>query len=246
MRLLAIQKVLIVSILLVMVLSTIGVILSGQPPYIAFFYSLMNILGSDFIISNALIDAPSRIMLTVQVLDVMGNLMLTILLTTIFYQMLSTLDLRYILARNMIKRLNHHVVLAPGNEMSIALARRLRDNNVKSVIVEKDFYRVSELVSRGLLAYHGNPTDPQALINAGIKNASTLVILDKEDAYNMYIAMTAKKLNGRLRIASRLRNLEDLSKLSKVGIRRVVMPEIAVGKEIGNFLVGSVPVKVKS
>lgn len=235
-RLLAIQKILIVIIVLSLVFSVLGVLVSGQPPYIAVFYSIMNILGSDFIINSALVDVPSKIMLSVQVLDVVGNLMLTILITTAFYQLLSRLDIRYIIARSKIKRLKKHVVITPANEMALLLSKRLKEHNVGSVVVDKDFYKVVRLLGDGVLAYHGNPTDQAVLDAVNVGSAESFITLDKDDVSNLYVAMSAKKANKKIRVVSRLKRLEDMMKLEKVGVERVVLPELAISKEVGAFL----------
>ncbi len=236
MRLLVIQKILIVAIVVAAILSVTGVIANRQPFYIALFFTVLNILGSDFVINSSLIDVPNRVMLGVQVIDVAANIMLTILITTVFYQLLSRLDLRYIVARSKARRLSNHVILTPANEMSLLLSKRLKEKGIGSVVVDKDYLKVVNFVGRGVLAYHGNPTDQGVLEYVQIGKARSVITLDKDDASNLYIAMSARKANGSVRVVSRLKRLDDMMKLEKSGVNRVVLPEFAISKDIGEFL----------
>jgi len=49
-------------------------------------------------------------------------------------------------------------------------------------------------------------------------------------------AVTAKRINNKIRIASRIKRVDELAKMKRVGVNYIVMPEVAVGDELGNFL----------
>ena len=65
---------------------------------------------------------------------------------------------------------------------------------------------------------------------AGIANAHALIVTLPADANNLFVVMSARQLNPKLRIISRANNTADEIKIKRAGADHVVIPE-----QIGGF-----------
>lgn len=61
-------------------------------------------------------------------------------------------------------------------------------------------------------------------MDAGIENASGLIITLPSDKDNLYVTMTARMLNKNIRIISRMTDQNLEAKLKKAGADRIVSP----------------------
>lgn len=75
-----------------------------------------------------------------------------------------------------------------------------------------------------LLYIKGDATDDQNLLSAGIEKAAGIIIALPSDKDNLYITMTARMLNKKIRIISRMTNQKLRPKLKKAGANSVVSP----------------------
>ena len=98
------------------------------------------------------------------------------------------------------------------------------------VLLERDTEKIDRSVnSMGELLYvQGDATEDQNLIDAGIAQAAGVLICLPSDKDNLYITMTARMLNKRIRIISRMINPKLKLKLRKAGADAVVSPN-AIG-----------------
>jgi len=94
----------------------------------------------------------------------------------------------------------------------------------------------ASLEKKGYIAISGEPTEEATLREAGIEKAHAIFLLGEDDIKNALIAMTAHKLNRRIKVAARIKRLSDIPKMQRVGVSHLVLPEISVGNEIGTFV----------
>ncbi len=71
----------------------------------------------------------------------------------------------------------------------------------------------------------GNATDEEVLKSAQIDNAKGLIAVLGDDADNLYICLTARSLNPKLRIIARVTESESIDKLKKAGADYCFSPE---------------------
>jgi voltage-gated potassium channel len=143
-------------------------------------------------------------------------------------------ELSGILRRNkmnkLISKLSDHYIICGGGETGGPLIAELQLNKEKVVLVEKDDDKIERCQTAGgdLLFVKGDATEDQNLITAGIDRAAGIVICLPSDKENLYIAMTARMLNKKIRIVSRMTNPKLEKKLIKAGANSVVSPN-AIG-----------------
>jgi voltage-gated potassium channel len=71
----------------------------------------------------------------------------------------------------------------------------------------------------------GDATDDEVLKTAGIERAKGIIAVLGSDADNLYICLTARSLNSKLRIIARAIESEAINKLKKAGADYVFSPE---------------------
>ena len=200
-------------------------------------FSLFNIVGATFPPNPALVDARNPFILTAVTIGAIGNLAFTIIFTTLFYQLLSSIDLGYLVSRQRIRVASKHIIITPINGIGLDLGGQVRGQGIGVVFVDDDRQHVRKAIRAGFMALHADPTQPDALLSARIGEASVLYTLNDDDIRNTFVTLAARKANARARIISRVRRLEDISKMERAGARRVIFPEVAIGEELGDFIV---------
>jgi len=124
-----------------------------------------------------------------------------------------------------IKKLNNHYIVCGGGETGFPLIAELIKNREQVVLIEfdeKNIERCSRI--KNLFYVKGDATDDQNLLAAGIERADGIIIALPSDKDNLYITMTARMLNKKIRIISKMINQELKPKLEKAGANSVVSP----------------------
>jgi voltage-gated potassium channel len=75
------------------------------------------------------------------------------------------------------------------------------------------------------------------LIKAGIKNASTLICALPRDADNLFIVLSARQINPKLKIISRATEESSYQKLKLAGADNVIMPDKIGGDHMASLVV---------
>ncbi len=83
----------------------------------------------------------------------------------------------------------------------------------------------------------GDPTDDDVLQAAGIGRADGLIACAESDNMNVVITLTARQLNPDIRIVARLQDVEQESKIRKVGADSVVSPQHIGGLRLASELI---------
>ncbi|WP_319521585.1 potassium channel protein [uncultured Desulfosarcina sp.] len=128
-----------------------------------------------------------------------------------------------------IDAISGHYIICGGGETGFPLAEELVTSKAKVVLVEQDngvIERSRQI--KGLYHVHGDATDDKNLVAAGIERAAGIAICLPSDNDNLYITMTARMLNAKARIISRMTNRRLKPKLLKAGATSVVSPN-AIG-----------------
>ena len=235
----AIQKLLFGLLVAIFLISVGAAIVANESPFIAVFWSFMNIIGADFPPNTLLIDPTNPLLFIAATIDIQGKLIITIILTTIFYQLLGRINLKEKVIQRKITKLSRHIVIAPMDGIAIEMGKKLRQAGEEFIIIEPNPRLVKKMIDKGVLAINADPTQTDALEMAGIRRASYLMLLDEDDVKNTLIAIEAKRLNGKIKIIARIKRQEDIARMKRAGIGRLILPEVAVGKEIGDHIAES-------
>lgn len=129
-----------------------------------------------------------------------------------------------------IESLRDHVIVCGFGRHATEVAQELSKQGVSFVIVEKKAATVDELRHSGYLYFEGDATEDDVLMEVGIDRAKALVLTLPDDADNLFVTLSARQINPRLRIISRAGNLADEVKIRRAGADHTVVPE-----QIGGF-----------
>ncbi len=228
-----------VVVLSLLIVSTLLVELAHYGLLAAFVFTLGNVVGATFPPVASMIDADNPLILASLALAGIANIAFTIIFATVFYQILVSVDIRYALMQRRIGGMSRHVIITPASEMGLMLARRLAMAKITSVFIDKDKYAVRRAVRRGFLAMQGDPEEQEALEHARVGSAFALCTLYDDDLKNTFVAIEARRNESKPPVLARIRKLDDIPKMERAGAKRVIMPEAAVGIEMGDFLVSS-------
>ena len=125
-----------------------------------------------------------------------------------------------------IDKLHRHYLVCGGGETGLPVIEELVKNKEQVVLVESSEDNIARCGAavENLLYVEGDATEDKNLIQAGIARAAGIAICLPSDKDNLYITMTARMLNRKIRIISRLVNVKLKAKLKKAGANSVVSP----------------------
>ena len=129
---------------------------------------------------------------------------------------------------------NHYIVCGIGDTGVHALEEMLQ-MNMDFVAIEQDQERIDhELATKDFLYVQGDATEDEVLIRAGIERARGLVTSLSRDQDNLFVVLSAKQLNPRLKIASKAVEANSLSKIKQAGADEVVLPDYIGGMRLAS------------
>jgi voltage-gated potassium channel len=192
-----------------------------------------------------------------EVLDITGNVpaqIFTMVLITagmgVILYGISTLtaliiegELSGILRKNkmekQIQKLNDHYIVCGGGETGQHVLTELIKNKESVVLIDQNEDNIERCLQKieGLLFIQGDATDDQILLNAGIERAAGVIISLPSDKDNVFVTMTARMLNRKIRIISRLIHQDLEPKLRKAGADRVVTPNFIGGMRMASEMI---------
>lgn len=129
------------------------------------------------------------------------------------------------MVRTVEKLSNHYIVCGLGDTGVHVLDEMLKAE-VDFVGIEMEEERIIHLTdTRTFLYLQGDATDDELLIRAGIAHAKGLITCLSRDQDNLFVVISARKLNPRLRIASKAVEDNSPGKLITAGADEVVLPD---------------------
>lgn len=144
-----------------------------------------------------------------------------------------------------ISRLTGHIIVAGCGRTGHFCVDELLAQKRTFVIIDQNEQKLLRMQEdRGgenLLTVVGDATDDHALIAAGVERAHGLVAALTEDRDNVFVVLSARTLNPKLRIVAKVLAVETEPKLIKAGADKLVSPH-----RIGGFRLVSELVRPRS
>jgi len=133
-----------------------------------------------------------------------------------------------------IDRLTGHYIICGAGRVGRSAARELARRPAQFVIIENNEAKAQKFAGENWLVMVGDATQEQTLRDAQIERAAGLVAATTTDATNLYIVLTARSLNPKLRIIARAS--EDMAEkhLRSAGADAVVCPYVFAGQRIAH------------
>jgi len=130
-----------------------------------------------------------------------------------------------------ISRLSDHYIICGAGRVGRSAARELARRPAPFLIIEQSETKAARFSGEWLIMI-GDATQEQTLRDAHIERARGLVAATTTDATNLYIVLTARGLNPRLKIIARASEEDAEKHLLTAGADFVVSPYLFAGQRI--------------
>ncbi|HTW88124.1 MAG TPA: potassium channel protein [Candidatus Binataceae bacterium] len=213
----------IAGIVLVTVAGMLGyMIIEGFSPLDALYMSVITVSTVGYGEVHPL-DADGRIFTIVLIVTGVGTVLY--LLTSIGELVIEGRLREQLGATAMQRRIHHlkdHVIICGFGRFGRVVAEELINNSVPVVIIEPDAAKETALVRVGAPYLLASALDDAILEEAAIGEARALVAATGSDAENVYITLSAREKNSKLKIHARGESEAGLRRLSQAGADQVI------------------------
>lgn len=136
-----------------------------------------------------------------------------------------------------LEKLENHVIICGYGRNGKQAARVLKSHNQRFVVIEqKEDATTSMSEKYPHLVIHGDATQDEILLKAGIERARAVVTTLPADADNLFIVLSARTLNKKLNIISRASDDNSDKKLKIAGADHVIMPDMVGGAHMASLV----------
>jgi voltage-gated potassium channel len=139
-----------------------------------------------------------------------------------------------------IDQLRNHVIVVGVGATGIHVVGELLGSKAPFVVIDTSADRlelVAEQLGPTLLYVHGDATIDHVLEQAGIMRAKGLAATLPEDKDNVFVSITARALNPKLRIVAKMTEDSAETKLRRAGADATVSPSLIGGLRMASELV---------
>ena len=136
-----------------------------------------------------------------------------------------------------ISQLNGHSIVCGMGRMGQTICEYLAERNRPFVVVDRDEdHIVSICREKNWLHIVGDSTQDDVLLSAGVERASSLTTVLTTDGDNLFVVLSARMLNAKLKIIARAAEEDSISKFERAGATRVVSPFSTGAVKMARFM----------
>ena len=135
-----------------------------------------------------------------------------------------------------IGELDGHIIVCGFGRVGRHLALTLDREGEAFVVVDNVDEKSEELEELGYLHIHGDATEENVLLEAGLERARSVVACVNSDADNVLLTLTVKGLKPDCVVIARVKADENERKLHRAGADRVISPSTIGGRRIAQVL----------
>lgn len=135
---------------------------------------------------------------------------------------------------------NHYIVCGIGG-VGFHIVNEMYTTKRQHVIIDNDRSNIDKVLEtfRDEIFIEGDATDNDALLAAGIREASGLFAVTGDDNQNLVLSLTAKQLNPGIRVVARCHDIKNMEKMKRAGADAVVSPSSIGGLRMASEMVRS-------
>ena len=136
-----------------------------------------------------------------------------------------------------ISKLKNHYIVCGSDETAQTIIQELVLTKKDYVIVEPSKEKIDKLSTSGSFFIHGDPSEDDILLSAGIERAKGILLSLPTDEANLFITITARSLNPRMRIVAKGIDVKSHKKFMKAGANSVISPAFIGGMRMVSEMV---------
>jgi len=138
--------------------------------------------------------------------------------------------------RRMIENLQDHFIVCGFGRVGRNACYEFQRANAAFLVVDRNEQRVAKASAAGMPAIVADATQDVSLRQAGVLRAKGLIAALPSDAENLFIILSAKALNPRLTVVTRVSEEEAGEKLRRAGADTVFTPYTMAGRQLADAL----------
>lgn len=139
--------------------------------------------------------------------------------------------------RRLMESLNDHFIVVGYGRLGQTIVEELQASGVAVCVIERDGPVIAMLEDRGLPVVQGDGSSDDVLRRAGIGRARGLAVAVSSSAEAVYVTLSARELEPKLNIVTRVADSGHALKAKRAGATSVVSPHTMGGWRIAHGLV---------
>lgn len=136
-----------------------------------------------------------------------------------------------------ISKLSNHIIVCGAGETGMHVIKQFLLKDIDFVVIEHDENAIEKLREMDLNYIDDDATNDEVLLAAGVQRAKGLVTCLAKDADNVFVVLTARQLNKKLRIVARSHENKSAKKLKIAGANSTVSPDEIGGKKMASMMI---------
>lgn len=138
-----------------------------------------------------------------------------------------------------IAKMKDHIILCGAGPTGLYIAEELSKTNTPFVLIERNPETLKHVMTMIGEMPHilGDAAHDDTLLQAGIERAKGLIAVLGEDKDNVFIVLSARSLNVKLRIVARVIEEENTEKFRKAGADEIVSPNAIGGLRMASIMI---------
>lgn len=142
----------------------------------------------------------------------------------------------YRIVRN-IEKLSGHVIVCGFGRNGRQACLELIEHGENVVVIDSEESSIERIrLQPELLFVQGDATQEEVLNMANIAEAKALITAIPNDAENVYVVLTAREMNSKIKIISRSEKSQSDNKLKRAGADNVIMPDRIGGQQMAKLV----------
>lgn len=134
--------------------------------------------------------------------------------------------------QRLVESLRDHFIICGFGRIGRQIATEFAVEGTAFVVIDGSREQVEIAQGLGYHTIQADATLDETLLEAGVNKARCLVAALPSDAENLYIILSAKSLNPKIRAIARASNEEAVQKLKRAGADKVISPYITGAKRM--------------
>lgn len=136
-----------------------------------------------------------------------------------------------------LEKLDNHIIVCGYGRNGKQATQVLKNHNQRFVVIEQKSDPIESMLKKfPHLVLVGDATQDEILIRAGVQRARAIITTLPIDADNLFIVLSARSLNPKLKIISRASDDNSDRKLKTAGADNVIMPDKIGGAHMASLV----------
>jgi len=151
--------------------------------------------------------------------------------------LLSEFKIGGILMKARLSSIKNHYIVCGAGRVGTHAAEKLKKEGKKVVIIENECPTAEYLKKRGFIVVEGDCMNEETLEKARIRTAKGILACTGKDNINVFLVLTSKDLNPKIKVATRVNDLKAKSEFERAGADIIVAPEATGGYELAEKII---------